>query len=169
MMSRSTTGHDMVVVGASTFGGDSLRSMPGAGEPEETPMRGTRAEGATLRVLVVEDSMLMAEVLSDALQDAGYQVVGPVPDLESGRTLALERDLDGALLDINLFGQFCFPIAEVLERRGIPFLFLTGYDSPQMIPPSFRAVRRLSKPVDPSALLAAMAATFRPVQSAGSR
>ena len=42
--------------------------------------------------------------------------------------LAEQEALDGAVLDVNLNGDWCFPIAEVLRRRGVPFIFLTGYD-----------------------------------------
>jgi DNA-binding response OmpR family regulator len=43
----------------------------------------------------------------------------------------MER-LDLAVLDINLGGTMSFPIAEALARRGIPFLFLTGYGDTAM-------------------------------------
>jgi hypothetical protein len=36
--------------------------------------------------------------------------------------------LDAALLDINIVGGTVFPVAEILARRGIPFLLATGYD-----------------------------------------
>ena len=114
-----------------------------------------------LRVLLVEDNLLLAEVISDALQSYGCVVVGPAPDVESGLQYAREAEFDGALLDINLFGDFCFPIAAVLTERKIPFLFLTGYDNSRLIPPEFRAARRLSKPIDPDGLSAAVAETFR--------
>jgi hypothetical protein len=34
---------------------------------------------------------------------------------------------DIAILDVNLNGQKTFPIAEALSRRGMPFVFATGY------------------------------------------
>ena len=88
-------------------------------------------------------------------------MVGPAPDVESGLQLAREAQFDGALLDINLFGDFCFPIAAVLTERKIPFLFLTGYDNSRLIPPEFRSARRLSKPIDPDALSSAISEHFR--------
>ncbi len=114
-----------------------------------------------LRVLLVEDNLLLAEVISDALATYGCVVVGPAPDVESGLQLAREAQFDGALLDINLFGDFCFPIAAVLTERKIPFLFLTGYDNSRLIPPEFRSARRLSKPIDPDALSSAISEHFR--------
>lgn len=119
-----------------------------------------RADLSGLRLLVVEDNYLMAEVLADTLGDFGCEVVGPAPDVATGRELARDSELDGALLDINLFGEFCFPIARVLSDRGIPYIFVTGYDSTSMIPPEFARVPRLAKPVETSHLATAIAECF---------
>jgi len=75
-------------------------------------------------------------------------VVGPVPDLGGSLRLLDQGSLDGALLDINLAGTLSFPLAEALKERGVPFVFLTGYDEGTLFPPEFRAVRRISKPFD---------------------
>lgn len=114
-----------------------------------------------IRVLLVEDSLLLAEVTCDTLESFGVVVVGPVPDVESGLKLAREAQLDGAMLDINLHGDFSFPIADVLLERNIPFVFLTGYDSRRVVPPRHQSAERLSKPVDAAGLHAA-AEGFRP-------
>lgn len=100
---------------------------------------------SALRILVVEDSLLVADVIAEALRDHGCTVVGPVPRLEQGLALANGEQLDGALLDVNLAGERCFPIAAVLATRGVPFAFLTGYGEAG-IPPEFRNIPRLSKP-----------------------
>lgn len=115
-----------------------------------------------LRVLVVEDNFLLAEVISDTLESYGCRVVGPAADVASAARLARESEFDGAVLDINLFGEFCFPVVEALVERGLPFLFLTGYDNKRVIPPQYRSVPRLSKPVDPAKMSAAIAANFTP-------
>ena len=39
------------------------------------------------------------------------------------------------------------PIALVLRQRGVPFVFLTGYDDEAIIPVELRPARRLGKPV----------------------
>jgi CheY-like chemotaxis protein len=101
-----------------------------------------------LRVLVVEDNLLIAETICDVLADCGCTVVGPVPDLPGGAALIAADGLDGAMLDINLSGILSFPLAAMLEERGVPFVFMTGYDDGAMFPPEFRKVRRLAKPFD---------------------
>lgn len=114
-----------------------------------------------LRVLVVEDNLLLAEVICDVLETYGCEVVGPVPDVTQGLAVAREATLDGAILDINLGGEPCFPIASELARRTIPYLFLTGYDNSRLIPAEHRSAERIPKPVDPAALSAAIAECFR--------
>jgi len=55
-------------------------------------------------------------------------------------------DLDGAVLDLRLADDLCLPICRVLARRGIPFMFLTGYTDLSRIPPEFRAAPLVCKP-----------------------
>lgn len=101
-----------------------------------------------LRVLVVEDNLLIAETVCDLLAECGCEVVGPVPDIDRSMAL-IDRDKpDGALLDINLGGILSFPLAGILEKLGVPFVFMTGYDEGVLFPPEFRKIRRLSKPFD---------------------
>jgi CheY-like chemotaxis protein len=79
------------------------------------------------RVLVVEDEMLVAMLIEDMLIDLGYEVIGPAARLAEGLKLANGEQVDAAVLDINLAGELSFPIADVLEARGIPFIFASGY------------------------------------------
>jgi len=82
---------------------------------------------APLRVLVVEDEPLVAIMLEDALQDFGYQVVGPVENLKAAIQLVGSERLDAAVLDINIDGAISDAGADKLMTRGIPFLFVSGY------------------------------------------
>lgn len=115
-----------------------------------------------VRVLVVEDSLLIAESIADLLEAAGASVVGPMGQIASGLAAAQEERLDGALLDVNLAGENVGPIAEALRARDIPFIFLTGYSDAAALPPGFREVPRLVKPFQEHALTTAIAARFRP-------
>jgi CheY-like chemotaxis protein len=99
-----------------------------------------------LRILVVEDIYLVAEVICDQLQDCGCEVVGPVGHVNEALALARRETLDGAVLDVNLKGQPCFAVSNALRERMIPYVFLTGYDSPNMFPPEYRDAPRLRKP-----------------------
>jgi len=55
-------------------------------------------------------------------------VVGPAYDLASAIALVDTRQIDCAMLDIHLGERTVYEFAELLEKRGIPFIFATGYD-----------------------------------------
>ncbi len=112
-----------------------------------------------LRVLVVEDTALVAEVILEALEQCGCEVVGPAADLTGGLALAQREALDGALLDINLAGECSFPIAEALAARRIGFVFLTGYGDAG-IPEAWQQVPLLQKPFTLTTLTRLVAAQF---------
>ena len=97
-------------------------------------------------ILVVEDVLVMADMICDQLAECGCTVVGPVAHLADALPLARDAPLDGALLDVNLAGERSFPLAAILRARHIPYLFLTGYDSPDAFPSEYREAPRLGKP-----------------------
>lgn len=67
---------------------------------------------------------------------------------------------DAALLDGNLKGCFSSAVAEMLERRGVPFLLITGYEDLVCRDPILSRVRRLTKPVKERELVQAMVEEF---------
>jgi CheY-like chemotaxis protein len=80
-----------------------------------------------LRVLVVEDEMMVSMLIEDMLGELGCLVVGPASRLEDALALARDAEMDCAVLDVNLAGQPIFPLADLLRQRGLPFAFATGY------------------------------------------
>jgi two-component sensor histidine kinase/DNA-binding response OmpR family regulator len=98
------------------------------------------------RILVVEDEPLVALQLQSALEDEGYEVVGPATTLAEGLRLAQNGKFDLALLDINLGVENSSPIALHLSSRRIPFVFSTGYTDSSTLPEQFRSIARLQKP-----------------------
>ncbi len=97
-------------------------------------------------ILVVEDNALLAEVLCDYLRDHRLIPVGPAGRVETACSLARSSGLDAAIVDLKLAEHFSFPVCTILAERGVPFLFLTGYDELSVIPTEFRSTRLLSKP-----------------------
>ena len=85
---------------------------------------------AGARVLVVEDEYLIADELTEWLESKGARVVGPFADVDGSLTALRDRVADWAVLDLNLRGERTYPIADRLEALDIPFVFVTGYDSP---------------------------------------
>lgn len=80
-----------------------------------------------LRVLVVEDEMMVSMLIEDMLSDMGCTVVGPASRLDEAIELVKTAELDCAVLDVNLGGQPIFPLADILRAKGAPFAFATGY------------------------------------------
>jgi DNA-binding response OmpR family regulator len=100
-------------------------------------------EGA--RVLVVEDEYLVAALIQDMLEAAGCVVTGPIPRLPEALDAADRDSYDAAVLDINLGGARIDPVAAVLSRRNVPFLFVTGYGA-NGLPREYAGRPRLCKP-----------------------
>ena len=80
-----------------------------------------------LRVLVVEDEMMVSMLIEDMLTDLGCTVIGPAARLDEAMELASKGGIDCAVLDVNLGGQPIFPLADYLRAQGAPFAFATGY------------------------------------------
>jgi len=106
-----------------------------------------------LRVLVVEDELLIALQLESELAERGYRIVGPAQSLEEGLDLTRSERFDAAVLDINLGEESSLPIAEELAAAGTPFAFMTGYPDTLLIPPHLRTIPAIRKPFQVEALL----------------
>lgn len=115
---------------------------------------------AGLRVLVVEDSFLVAASLKRILQELGCDVIGPAPTVREASKLIEAHPCDAAILDINLGKESAEPVAELLESRQVPFIFVTGYTNPRQIQ-GFNDRTRLMKPIDRNLLAAAMVREFK--------
>lgn len=105
----------------------------------------TGEDTGTRRVLVVEDEILIAMMIEDALTEFGCEIVGPVSTLEAALKLARNETLDAAFLDVTIRGGEVFPVAEILMKRGIPFVFSSGYGD-WALPEAFKGQHRLTKP-----------------------
>ena len=129
------------------------------------PNKPTSQGFAGLRVLVVEDSFLVAASLKRILIDLGCTVIGPAPTVRDASNLIAQHDCDAAILDVNLGKETAEPIARILEERRIPFFFVTGYTSPKQIQ-GYNEHPRLMKPIDRNMLQAAMLREFKLPRSA---
>lgn len=108
-----------------------------------TPRLGGLPTG--LRVLVVEDEMLIVMLLEDILQELGCKIIGPVGRVAKAVSLANMEPFDAAILDINVAGEEVFPVACELVRRAIPFVFVSGYGADHL-PKEWRDRPILQKP-----------------------
>jgi DNA-binding NtrC family response regulator len=79
-----------------------------------------------LRVLVVDDEMIIALDIECMLREAGAVVIGPACDVAEGLALARGESLSVAVLDVRLGAGTVEPLAEALFDRGVPFVFYSG-------------------------------------------
>lgn len=98
-----------------------------------------------LRVMLVEDEVIVALELECALHDAGCEVIGPAYTLHDAMSMAESAAIDVALLDVNLNNEMTFGLAAELVRRGVPVVLATGYDA-LSLPPDVRSLPRVVKP-----------------------
>lgn len=102
-------------------------------------------ELAGCRILIVEDEMMIAMFLEEALKELGCRVIGPVSKLSDAVRLAREEAMDAAVPDVNIRGGQVFEAAELLIARGIPFVLASGY-SDWILPEAMQGKPRLTKP-----------------------
>jgi two-component sensor histidine kinase/DNA-binding response OmpR family regulator len=107
------------------------------------------------RVLLVEDEALTGMFMRDLLESFGYDVAGPFMSVEDALAAAESENICVALLDINLRGKPVDPVADVLVRRSVPFMLVTGYASDH-IDERFAQMPVLRKPIAQDALRAAL-------------
>ncbi|MEG3177705.1 response regulator [Sphingomonas sp. RB3P16] len=99
-------------------------------------------------ILVVEDEYMLADELQAELTDLGATVIGPAGTIEDAIDLiASAVKIDGAILDVNLEGEWAFPAADALAERQVPFLFTTGYDQ-SVLPSRFSDIVLCQKPIN---------------------
>jgi len=113
-------------------------------------------DGVLPCILLAEDEMMLAMMLEDRLNASGYKVI-KAARLARCLVLAESESIDLAILDINLAGEQSFPVALVLRRRGIPFVFSSGYGD-QDLPAAWRSEKTLQKPYDSRQLTEVLAA-----------
>ena len=111
------------------------------------------------RILLVEDSPVIAPFTADMLNDLGCDVVGPAPNMAAARELVDGGEFDAALVDVHIRGERVFPLCEMLEAKNLPFVFTSGYADWQM-PEKWQERPRLQKPYTVGQIEEALAALF---------
>ncbi len=109
----------------------------------------------TWRVLIVEDDYFIATDLARGFEAAGLDIVGPVPSLRKALETVRQERIDAAVLDINLDGEKVYEVADALIERGLPVVFVTGYERPSL-PDRYGDVPLCVKPVDSAKVVEAL-------------
>jgi CheY-like chemotaxis protein len=116
------------------------------------------------RILVIEDEPLVSIDIEACLTESGSFVVGPAANLDRARRLIETETFDGALVDANLGGEPVDDLAHALTRKGIPFIFLTGYGR-DSLPEAFRDSSMIGKPYTRESLIASTGKMMKPRES----
>jgi two-component sensor histidine kinase/PAS domain-containing protein len=103
------------------------------------------------RILVVEDEAIVAWALEDMLSELGCTVVGPAARVSQALIIVENEPIDAAVLDVNLNGEKCYPIADALRTLGVPFLFSTAYNR-DSLQKKYLSSPMLQKPFERSTL-----------------
>jgi CheY-like chemotaxis protein len=115
---------------------------------------------AANRILVVEDEALIRMLLEDMLDDLGCTLCGSAGRYEEAEALAQSAECDLAILDVSLDGKEIYPVTTILERRDIPYIFVTGHGR-DGLPEAFREKPMLQKPFQIDDLRDLLAATLQ--------
>lgn len=113
------------------------------------------------RVLVVEDEPLIGMLLEELLLIFGAQIVGPITHLDQALRLAQAEPLDAAILDVHVDGRPSFAVADILDARGLPYLFATGYGRAALAA-RYEHIAVLEKPYRAEQLHEALTLLLRP-------
>lgn len=97
------------------------------------------------RILIAEDTPIVALALAQIVRRLSCEPVGPVARTDELRRISETEPVDAAVLDVNLGGDLVFGAADHLAARNVPLLFVTGYDASRF-PERFRNTPRLEKP-----------------------
>lgn len=104
-------------------------------------------------VLIVEDEFFIAADIADTLAEAGVETVGPAGSLaEAFDLITRSPRIDAAVLDVNLRREKVYPILDLLRRRDVPCLLLTG-DGAARSDPLLAGLAVLTKPMAAGAVL----------------
>ncbi len=116
------------------------------------PVESRTGSLAGLAVLVVEDQSLIAMDTEDTLRRLGAGDIRLSPSAADAEAKLGDFAPDVAVLDFNLGTGTSETVADLLTARGVPFVFATGYGDNVMIPPRFRGVPVVRKPISGAVL-----------------
>jgi DNA-binding response OmpR family regulator len=117
----------------------------------------------TKRILVCEDSDTIARLWVAALEQSGYQVIGPVSSAEKALEEAYQHLPDLAMIDIGLSGTIDgISVAAELAPLGVPVILLTGNYQRASTEGRQIAADILIKPVLPSTVIKSVNSILQP-------
>lgn len=113
-----------------------------------------------VKVLVVEDEVVIAHSIISMIEKMGFECVGTAIRATKGLEIAKEKKPDIALLDINLKGEETgiWLAKEIKKILDIPFIFLTSFGDKKTIEEAASTIPYgyILKPVEQQNIFAAI-------------
>lgn len=97
-------------------------------EPAKVSASDRPAPITGLRVLLIEDTWIIAQSYRALLETLGVEVRGPAATIAAAHQHLDTEKVDAAIVDINLRGEMADPLVTALHARAIPVIIVTGYD-----------------------------------------
>jgi DNA-binding response OmpR family regulator len=110
-----------------------------------------------LRILVLEDEILIAMDVEQICRDDGASQVVIARTLEEAEAAVAASDFDAAIIDLRLGNVSTLSFAATLRDRAVPFVFASGYTSLGDISVSFPGAKIVGKPYGGDDILSALA------------
>ena len=113
---------------------------------------GTSLAGCS--VLIAEDEFLVAFHWETVLEEHGASVK-TAASVEDAMPAA-QDGIDCAVLDVSLLDGDVFPIADILQARGIPFVFHSGHANLDDLVGRYPGAEALTKPATEAVMVRAL-------------
>jgi DNA-binding NtrC family response regulator len=116
--------------------------------PTDEPSRLPPADQALLGrvILVVEDNVVIAMDIQNAMLEAGALDVFDFAAPEDIERLLADNRIDLAIIDINLDDANRFAVAEMVAAHGSPVILTSAYSHDLHVPALLREAPLFSKP-----------------------
>jgi DNA-binding LytR/AlgR family response regulator len=91
---------------------------------------------SALKILIIEDDLIIATDLRGHMEEAGYLVTGIARDMKEAMRLVKNNPPDLAIIDItlgNIEDEGIRIAKEILGQHWIPFIYLTAHSDEDMI------------------------------------
>jgi light-regulated signal transduction histidine kinase (bacteriophytochrome)/ActR/RegA family two-component response regulator len=120
------------------------------------------------RVLLLEDNLVIAMDTGSKLKKLGATDTCLASTVQRARRLVADRDIDFAVLDVNLNNETSVDIAQELHAAGIPFVLATGYGADNKVLADFPDCKVLKKPYDLDTMSAVISSVLQDAGRVGS-
>jgi DNA-binding response OmpR family regulator len=107
-----------------------------------------------VKILLVEDELLVGLDIKDILEDAGHEVDGPYRTVSEALDIAKANPPELAFLDVRLADGVIDPLATWLAEHAVPLVFHSGHAGSRDYGHAFPQAGFCEKPTTPEELIA---------------